>query len=103
MLKATEITGPTLVLKGRRLAVLLACLLAACTPAEMSAEKYGAPKEWRVFTTPGGNYHYVFPVLMEDGTRCIAMAGTGGSGGRSISCNWETSQIPAATSAAVSR
>ena len=71
----------------RPLAFVLACLLTACTGAGQAPADTRAPKDWRVFTTPGANYHYVFPVVMEDGTRCVAMAGNS-SGGRSIACDW---------------
>lgn len=62
-------------------------VLAGCTPAGPTTKDLDAPKDWKVFTTPGANYHYVFPVVMDDGTRCVAMAGNS-SGGRAITCDW---------------
>jgi len=45
------------------------------------------PKDWKMIGTPGDSYHYVFPVEMNDGTKCVAMAGTS-NGGRAITCDW---------------
>lgn len=50
--------------------IAVAFVLAGCTPAGPSTKDRDAPKDWKVFTTPGANYHYVFPVVMDDGTRC---------------------------------
>ena len=62
-------------------------VLAGCTPIGPTTQDLGEPKDWKVFTTPSANYHYVFPVVMDDGTRCVAMVGNS-SGGRAISCDW---------------
>jgi len=67
--------------------IAVAFVLAGCTPAGPSTKDRDAPKDWEVFTTPGANYHYVFPVVMDDGTRCVAMAGNS-RGGRAITCDW---------------
>lgn len=66
--------------------LLLVLLLAGCTSAGFS-ESETTPKGWRVITAPGGNYSYVVPVTMEDGTRCIVLS-SNSSGRGGITCDW---------------
>ena len=73
----------------RPLAMLLACLgAAACTPAGEATSAVERPPGWQVFTTPGGTYTYLIPVTLEDGTRCVMVAGNAGASGRAITCDW---------------
>ena len=70
-------------------ALLLACLTAAaCTPAGEASKAVERPPGWQVFTTPGATYTYLIPVTLEDGTRCVVVAGNAGASGRAIACDW---------------
>ncbi len=74
--------------RARPLALLLACLVAGCTPAT-PAPSAGpapkAPKDALVLQTPPDGVS-VFPVAMPDGTKCVAMVGWRSS--PAISCDW---------------
>lgn len=62
--------------------LLTAVLAGGCTKAAP------APKGWQVFTTPGGTYTYLIPTTLEDGTRCVVVAGNSGYSGRGVTCDW---------------
>lgn len=66
--------------------IALVVVLAGCSQVGPEENTENLPKDWQTFITHGPNYHYVFPVVMDDGTRCVAMAG--GKGGQSITCDW---------------
>lgn len=66
--------------------LLTAVLAGGCTKAD-TATNIEAPKGWQVFTTPGGTYTYLIPTTLEDGTRCVVVAGTVYSG-RGVTCDW---------------
>ena len=61
-------------------------LIAGCTPTGFY-ESETTPKGWRVITTPGNNFSYIVPVVMDDGTRCIVLS-SNSSGRGGITCDW---------------
>lgn len=66
----------------RPAAVFLAIALAGCSAREVTNED--VPKGWKRFETLGTS-HFVAPLVMDDGTRCVAILG---SQGRAITCDW---------------
>jgi hypothetical protein len=64
---------------------LLIALLAGCSVGE--EQTTNAPNGWKKFIAPGGYTTYVFPTVLEDGTRCAVAIGN--SSGRAISCDWK--------------
>lgn len=69
-------------------ALLLACAASGCAPPGNAPPDYVPPKGWQAFVTPSNTYTYVIPVKLEDGTRCVLVAGNSGTSGRSITCDW---------------
>ena len=67
--------------------LLTAVLAGGCTKGAQAPDA-GAAKGWQVFTTPGENYTYVIPTTLEDGTRCVVVAGNAGYSGRGVTCDW---------------
>lgn len=70
------------------IALLLACAASGCAPTGDAPPDYVPPKGWQAFVTPGNTYTYVIPVKLEDGTRCVLVAGNSGTSGRAITCDW---------------
>ena len=66
-------------------ALLVVVQLAGCTVGEEKTEE--TPRGWKRFVAPGNYVTYVFPTVLEDGTRCAVAIGN--SHGRAISCDWK--------------
>ena len=65
------------------LLIVCALVLAGCSVKEHTEE--ALPTGWKLFETKG-TFTYIYPVNMDDGTKCVVVSTARGAG---VSCNWK--------------